>query len=295
MKLLAGSSHTKLGQELAKILGISIVKTELGQFANGEKRVWIQDDLHGQDVVVLQSLCSPVDENLVELLLLVDALDRSGARNIRLVVPWLGYSLQDKVFRKGEPIAAKVVCDVISNMRVERIFLLDLHNSSLPGFFSVPTEQLSAQELFVEYVKKTLDLKNTIVTSPDFGGLKRAREFSQALDLKLTSIDKTRDLNSGETQSKELHGDVEDKDVLIFDDVINTGSTISSSAKLLKKQGAKNVYFFATHGIFANGFESLDLSLINKIIVTNSIPQSTSHPKLEVLSIADTIAESLKT
>ena len=151
------------------------MKTEITKFANGEKRIWIKENVSGSDVVLIQSLSYPVDENIIELLLLIDALERAGAKDVHLIIPWLGYSLQDKVFRPGEAIAAKVVANLISNSNVKRVYLLDVHNTSIPGFFSIPTSHLTAMDIFVTYVKNNFAGSDLIVASPDFGGLKRAQ------------------------------------------------------------------------------------------------------------------------
>ncbi len=294
MHIVSGSSHPQLAQALAEQLNVPLVESDLTRFANGEKRVWIKENLHGQNVTIVQSLCSPVDENLVELLLIVDALDRMGARNISIVIPWMGYSLQDKVFRDGEPIAAKVVAGVISHQRVERVFLLDLHNTSIPGFFSVPTQHLSALPLFVDYAKNNLALSNCVVTSPDFGGLKRARSLAHALDVPLASIDKNRNIETGEISTVALQGEVSGRTVLVFDDVINTGGTVTQSAQLLKEHGAKEVLFCVTHGLFAAGLDFITSSQVDKVVVTNSIPQTAGSPKLEVLDISSCLAKDLQ-
>jgi ribose-phosphate pyrophosphokinase len=277
MKIISGSSNRPLAEGIAKLFGTQLVDVDLSYFANGEKRVWIKEPVRGQNVVLVQSLSAPADEHTIELLLLVDALERMGARHINLVMPWMGYSLQDKVFREGEPIAAKVIADLISNSYIKRAFLLDLHNSSTPGFFSIPTQHLSAMNLFMEYVKTTFDMSRVVVASPDFGGLKRSRVFAEKLNVELVKIDKHRDLNSGEVSAMDVAGDVHGKIAIVFDDVINSGSTVVSAAEILKERGAAEVHFAAVHGLFANdGQKRIQDSQANSVIVTNSIPQPPS-------------------
>jgi ribose-phosphate pyrophosphokinase len=293
MKIISGSSNVQLASSIARHLELDLVEVEIGRFANGEKRVWIKEEIKGHNIILVQSFSEPTDEHIVEFLLLADALERSGARHVNLVIPWMGYSLQDKVFRDGEPIAAKVIANLVSNAYVKRAFLLDLHNSSTPGFFSLPTQHLSAMPIFLDYAKKTFEMANTVVASPDFGGLKRARTFAERLGVELTNIDKHRNLHTGEVKAMGLHGDVEGKIVLIFDDLINSGSTVVSAAQILKDNGAKEVHFFASHGIFANnGHQRVENSLIDSVVVTNSIAQDSTQ-KLKVLDIGQTFADAL--
>lgn len=294
MKIVSGSSNRPLAQAIAASLNLPVIDVDISKFPNGEKRIWLKEPVRGENIILVQSLSNPTDENIVELLLMVDALERAGARHVNAVIPWMGYSIQDKVFREGEPLAAKVIASLISHGYIKRVFLLDLHNSSIPGFFSIPTHHLSAIQLFIDYVKKNFDLKDCIVASPDFGGLKRARLFASALGLELTNIDKLRDLDTGKVEAKDLHGDVTGKEVLVFDDFINSGSTVESSAALLKENGAKAVHFFATHGIFANnGQERVQNSQIDTVVVTNSIPQLTKAEKLKVVDVTPIFAEAL--
>ncbi len=285
-----------LAKGIADQLHVPFGKVDISYFANGEKRIWVTEPVKGENVVLVQSFSSPADEHIVEFLLLSDALERMGARHINAVIPWMGYSLQDKVFREGEPIAAKVVANMISSTYTKRVFLLDLHNSSTPGFFSVPTQHLSATDLFIEYVQKTFGLENIAVASPDFGGLKRARTFAEKLSVPLVNIDKSRNLHTGEAKALGLSGDVKGKTVLIFDDVINSGSTIVETAEIVKEHGAKSVHFLATHGIFANhGAQRVQDSLVDSVVVTNSIPQSGRFDKIKVIDASKVFAEALTT
>lgn len=306
MNIIAGSSNPTLAQEILAALqhidpSSQLISSEITKFANDEKRVYITDEnkVRGQKICLVQSFSAPVDEHVLETLLLVDALERLGAKELTLVIPWMGYSLQDKVFREGEAIAAKVVANVLSNTFIDRIFLLDLHNPSIPGFFSVPTYHLSAKQLFIEELERTGQLEEAVVVSPDFGGLKRARAFAQAIDAPLLNIDKSRDLRTGQVTAHALHGGaVADKNVLIFDDVIVSGGTVAESANLLKKEGAKRVTFIATHGIFCNdGLETIEQSQIDQLLVSNSIAQSSTRlaqtHKTNYLSLGKLFAQGL--
>lgn len=296
MKIVAGSSNLPLAQSIAQQLNLPVIDVEIGRFSDGEKRVWIKESVKGENIILVQSFSEPTDEYIMEFLLLADALERSAARHVNLVLPWMGYSRQDKVFREGEPIAAKVVANLVSNAYIKRVFLLDLHNSSTPGFFSIPTQHLFAQSLFVEYVKKNFDMSNFVVASPDFGGLKRARVFADQLGLDLVNIDKHRNLSTGETSAYGLHGEVNGKSVLVYDDMIGTGSTVLTATDILKKEGAKEVHFLATHGLFSqNGVEKLASSDVDSVIVTNSINQVSQNQKIQVLDVAPLFANALQT
>lgn len=296
MKIICGSSNPQLAQHIAQHMSLDMVDVEISHFANGEKRVWIKDSVKGENIIVVQSFSQPVDEQIMEFLLMVDALERGGARHINAVIPWLGYSLQDKVFREGEPIAAKVIADLVSNAYVKRGFLLDLHNSSTPGFFSIPVQHISAMELFVQYCEEHFDLKNAIVASPDFGGLKRSKVFSEKLGLDLIKIDKYRNLQTGEIVEMGVNGDVAGKTVILFDDIINSGSTVVNAAEVLKEQGASQVHFLSTHGIFADsGLERIEHSPADSVVVTNSIAHQHKPENLKVIDVAGLFAEALST
>ena len=275
MKVIAGSSNPKLASNIANSLGAEVINVELSKFSNDETRIIINDpdqSLRGESVVLVQSFSQPVDQRIIEFLLITDSLERLGVKNINFVNPWMGYSFQDKVFRKGEPIAAKVVADLISRSAVKRVYLLDLHNSSIPGFFSIPTHHLSALKLFADFCQQKIDLKKAVVVSPDFGGLKRARVFADHLGLELTEIDKRRDFKTGQVTVENVHGNVDQKIVLIFDDAILSGGTVIEASKILKKKGATKIYFFATHGLFVKeAVTQLENSSVDHIVITNTL------------------------
>lgn len=277
MKVLSGSSNPALAQKIAAQFDAELIQVDVTKFANDEKRLKILAPVHGEDMVVIQSFSAPVDEHIIELLLLTDALERMGVKQINVIIPWYGYSLQDKVFHDGEPLSAKVIANLVSNSYIHRVFLLDVHNTSIAGFFSVPTHHLSALPLFTDYVKQNFDLKQTIVASPDFGGLKRAAQLAKSLHLDLVNIEKSRNLRTGKIIKMELHGNVKDKVVLVFDDVIVSGGTLIEATETLQKAGAKEIHFLATHGLLVNDSKNkLQNSPLDSVVITNSI----HHPKL---------------
>lgn len=296
MKLISGSSNPKLAQKIANQLNVDLAETEISRFSNGEKRVWIKDNLRGENVALIQSFVNPVDETIMETMLLIDALERLGVRHVSLTIPWMGYSLQDKVFRLGEPISAKVIAKMISNAYVKRALLMDLHNDSIPAFFDIPTNYLSAMGIFIKFIQDNFDLDQTVIGSPDFGGLKRARTLAKKLNLDLVNIDKTRDLKTGEVRAVELHGNVADKTVVILDDVIVSGGTVVESADLLKQNGAKQVIFLASHGLFTQGTSDMEQSQVDQVVITNSIDHpnlDSANSKFKVLDVSSVFADNL--
>lgn len=296
MRILSGSSNEPLAQKIAEKLKTTLVPVEISTFPNGEKRVWISDSVKGETIAIVQSFSGNVDSEIIEFLLLADALERGGARHVHAIIPWMGYSLQDKVFRAGEPIAAKVVANLVSTAFIKRVQLLDLHNTSIPGFFSIPTQHLSALELFVKYSQDTFDLQKAVVVSPDFGGLKRARVFADSLNLELANIDKTRHLETGIVTPQKISGEVEGKTCLVFDDVINTGSTVKQVAQFLKEHGASNVHFIVTHGLFAGpALSEISDDAIDSIVISNSILHQSPPEKINTIDVSILFSDALNT
>lgn len=295
MRILSGTSNPELTAKIAQQLNIPLVETEISAFANGEKRVWIKEKLDGQDVVVVQSFSDPVDQEIMEFLLMLDALERMGARDVHAIIPWMGYSLQDKVFRPGEAIAAKVVAKLVSHAYVKRVYLIDVHNTSIPGFFDVPCTHLSAIELFAAKVRERFTIDEIVVASPDFGGLKRARQFANMFDVPLVNIDKHRDLKTGKVTAVGLHGRVTGKIVVLFDDVILSGGTVIEAGDMLKEEGAKEAHFFATHGLFTGeALSLLEASSIDSVTVANTIAHHNLPKKIESLDMAPMLAKTLE-
>lgn len=296
MKIFSGSSNQPLAEKIAKALKTDLAKVDLSSFANGECRVWVKEDVIGKNCVVVQSFSAPPDKMIIEFLLIVDALVRVGAGKIFCIIPWFGYSLQDKVFRSGEPIAAKIIAKIISLSGVSRVFTVDLHSESVTGFFDIPVMHYSARDLFVQYIKKNIS-NNSVVVSPDFGGMKRSRLFAKDLNLDLVNINKERDRNTGELTICGISDSIKDKTCLIFEDLINSGRTVASTAKLLRKEGAKKIYFFATHNLFLKeAYETLEKSPVDQVIITDSnySAQQNQWRKLKIISLAPMFAEGIK-
>lgn len=294
MKIVSGSSNPALAQNIADQLKTTVIPCDISKFANGESRIKVGLEAKGQDILLIQSFSVPVDEHIIETLLIADALERLGARSVQLFVPWFGYSFQDKVFLPGQPLSAKVIARIIESAYIQKVYLLDLHNISIPGFFSIPTYHLTVMDTFVGHVKKHFDLSDAVVASPDYGGLKRARSFANELKLDLASVEKHRDLQTGEVTTAKLEGDVKGKTVFIFDDAILSGATTIEVSKILKEHGAKAVHFFATHGVFTGQApHNLVDSPVDSVIITNSIARENIPEKIQVLDVSKTLVENL--
>jgi ribose-phosphate pyrophosphokinase len=297
MKIFSGSSNQSLSDKIAKALKIKPGKIELSKFPNGECRVWVRDEVVGETCVVVQSFSQPANDFIIEFLLITDALYRAGAVKIVAVIPWMGYSPQDKVFRPGEPLSAKVVGSIISHAKVSRILTFDIHNDSIPGFFSKPLVQLSGDQLFCGAIKKIVDHKKAVVVSPDFGAIKRSRHFADKLDLDHVIIDKRRDRATGQITIDGISGSVKGFTCLIFDDFISTGQTAIMTAAKLKEWGAVKVVFSATHYFDIAGVsDKLQDSQLDTILISDTIAirDRLKYPKIKVLSTANIIANNLK-
>ncbi len=308
MQIFSGSSNKELADRIAKILGGEIGKVESSLFENGERRVRVEANGKGS-AALIQSLSEPVDSHLIEFCLLSDALNRSGFTNITGVVPWLGYSKQDKVFRPGEPLSAKVIAQIIQTTKIKKLITFDLHNRAITGFFDIPVVELSAKPTFLEYFEekvkseKVKGISEFVVVAPDEGAVKSSAYFARELNLPIAYMDKRRDLNTGKVEVVSMSGEVKGKHVIIVDDMIVTGSTMMESAKYLKKQGAKSVSVAATHHLYIDGVqEKLEKSEIDEIVVTDTVAQSATSQKskviksvkLKVLSVDQMIVDELQ-
>jgi len=293
MQIFAGNSNRELAKEIAELLGVKLGAIELSQFANGETRIRVIEEKIEKKVIVVQSLSIPTNEYLVEFCLICDALRRSGAREITAVIPWMGYGKQDKVFRPGEPLSAKVVAQIIQSANPTSIITVDLHNRATLGFFDIPIVELTAKPLLLNYFEKF----EGIVVAPDEGSIKGSREFAEKLGLEVVYLEKIRDRDSGAVVIKGMNGSVTGREVLIVDDNIFTGETLIKSAEYLKKQGAKTIRVGATHYLNIPGVaEKLKKSEINEIVVSDTVKCDTINKsdKLKVLSVGGIIVDELR-
>src|SRR3989344_3822788 len=289
-----GSSHQNLAKRLAQELKTRVGKIELTRFSNDEARVWINELSPGREAVLVQSLSAPTDQNLVEFCLIADALNRLGVKKIIAVIPWLGYSKQDKVFRSGEPLSVKVIAKMLQVVPLDKVITFDLHNLAIPGFFEVPVVNLSGRKVFRELMMKRITAK-TVIAAVDAGSVKSSERFSEDLGgVPLVYMNKIRDLVTGKVVYKSISEPVEGKTVLIKDDLISTGNTLVEAAKFLKQNGAETIDVCATHHLYVPGAqEKLDASPVNQIMVTDTVESRSKSKKLKVVSVAKMLADEI--
>lgn len=293
-RIFSGSSCPKLAKRISQKSKIPQGVIEIGRFSDGEIDVFVKGDVNNSNVFIIQSNSTPVNDNIIELSLIADALKRSGAQKITAVIPYFGYSRKEKQSRPGEPISAKVIADLIVASGINKVICLDLHADSIVGFFNVPVIYLTALQVLADRVKKEKYI-NTIVVSPDVGGVKRARNFANILNAPLVVIEKHRDKGiRDKVEILSMSGEIKGDTAIIIDDVISTGSTIIKSANALIQKGVKRVIVCATHGVLVkDAVSNLEKSSIDKIFVTDSIEQEIKSEKIEVVSISSLIAKTL--
>lgn len=296
--LFSGSSNISLAQTVAKTLGIPLGGVDLARFADGEIRPWIQEDVRDKTVFVLQSFSYDMDDHIMELCLMGDAIRRSAPKTMIAVIPYMGYARQDKQHRSGEPVSARVIAKFLEVSKFSEVITVDLHNDAIVGFFQVPVTHLSALPVLAGEIKK-LNLKNMLVVSPDVGGVKRARNLAYQLDVAMVVMEKKRYIDRHDkSENYQIIGDVSGKDAIVIDDVISTGGTIATSAKALKDAGAVSVTVGATHPVLAgNAVEKLSTSPIDHLIITDTIavPKEKQLKNLHVTSVAPLISDAIAT
>ena len=297
MKILSGTSNIRLSREIAKQLKLKLVNTNIKRFSDGEIYVEINENIRGNSNFVVQSSCTPANHNLMELLICIDALRRSSAKNITAVIPYFGYPRQDRKVVPRTAISAKLVSNLITNSGANRILTLDLHAGQIQGFFDIPVDNLFATPIFARHIKRKIRGNNLICVSPDVGGVERTRALGRRINSGIAIIDKRRPA-PGKSEVMNIVGSVKGKICFIVDDIIDSGGTIVNAAKVLKEKGAKDVYVYATHAVLSgDAVEKLKKSSIKKLIITDSIDNShkiKKIPKIEVLSIASMMAEAIK-
>ncbi len=291
--IFSGNANRPLAEKIAAYLGVTLGDCDVGRFPDGEIRVKIHSDVRGADVFVIQSTCTPVNDHLMEVLIMVDAIKRASARRITTVIPYFGYSRQDRKDEGRVPITAKLAANLLQAAGVDRVVAMDLHAAQIQGFFDIPVDHLYASRVFTKYARKLELGPNLVVASPDAGGMKMAWGYTKRLDAFLAVIEKRR--VSGEAvEVGFVIGDVKDKNVIIVDDIISTGGSVAAAASLLKEKGARNVYVMATHAVFCGrAVEKLRDAPLTEIIVTDTIPVSAPIDRLRVLSVAELLGEAL--
>ncbi len=292
LKLIAGNANPKLAQEIAKKMGIELSPATIGRFSDGEIQVKIADSVRGADCYVIQPTCAPVNENIMELLVIADALKRASARRITAVIPYYGYARQDRKAEPRVPITSKLVANLITASGIDRVLTVDLHARQIQGFFDIPVDHLYARPVLFQYFKD-LNLDNPIVVSPDAGGVERARAFAKLLNADLAIVDKRRP-RPNEAAIMNIIGDVKGRNAIILDDMIDTGGTLTKVADAIKNAGAIKVYAAASHGVLSGqAIEKIQKSSLEEVVITNSITHDTDLPKIKVLSIASLLAEAI--
>lgn len=296
MKIFSGSSNIALAQEVVEYLGLGLGKCVLEQFSDGEIHFYIDENVRGEDVFVIQTGAQERNFHLMELFIMIDALKRSSADRITAVVPYYSYARQDWKDRPRVPLSARLVADLLEAAGARRILTMDLHSPQIQGFFSVPVDNLMAQGVFAKYVEK-LELENLSVISPDAGGVGRAKWFAKLLNADLGIIDKRRP-EPNVAQVFNVIGDVKDRNVVILDDMVDTAGTLVQSAEALKREGALKVYAACTHAVLSGkALERINGSILEKLIVTNTIPvpaEFNAADKIEVLSVAELFGEAIR-
>jgi len=295
IKVLNCNANKDLAKDIAFNLGIPVGDAQVSTFSNGEIGVSINESIRGADVFVVQSTCTPVNDNLMELLIMIDALKRASAGRINAVMPFYGYARQDRKSKSREPITAKLVANLIEAAGADRVITMDLHAPQIQGFFDIPVDHLYAAPLIVNYfINKKLD--DIVVVSPDVGGVTRARSLATKLDAPLAIIDKRRP-KPNVSEVMNIIGDIENKNCIIIDDMVDTAGTLVNAGKVLKDMGARDIYVACTHPVLSGpAFERIRDSVIKELIVTNTIPLPAGKPvdKIKVLSVAPLFAEAIK-
>ena len=297
LKLFSGSSNRRLAEEVAATLGITLGDATLSTFSDGEIMIRINENVRGSDVFVIQSTCVPVNDHIIELLLMVDALKRASAGRITAVIPYYGYARQDRKVQPRVPISAKMVADLINAVGTNRVLTVDLHAGQIQGFFNIPVDNLYAASVLLDYMKKKFDHRNLVIVSPDAGGVERARAFAKRLDCSIAIVDKRRE-KANECEIMNVIGDVKGMDALLLDDMVDTAGTLAQAASALKSQGARMVSAACTHAVLSGpAVDRINASPMEELIVTNTIPLNSKTEqcrKLTVLSIADLLGEAIK-
>jgi ribose-phosphate pyrophosphokinase len=296
LKVFSGSAHPELTREIAEFLGVKPGQSRLKRFPDSEVSFQIDENIRGTDVFVVQPTCTPVDQHIIELLIMIDAFKRSSAARITAVLPYFGYARQDRKDKPRVPISAKLVANILSAAGTNRVLTMDLHKAQIQGFFDIPVDHLFAAPVIIDYLAR-LDYPRLTLVSPDAGGAERARAYAKRLDAGLAIIDKRRS-DDGTAEVMNVIGDVEGQTCILQDDIIDTAGTITKGANALKANGAERVFACAVHGVLSGpAIERIEKSPIDKLIVTNTIPLSPAAAKcskIVVLSVARLLGQAIK-
>ncbi len=292
-KLFSGTANQEFSKSVAKYLSIPLSEATINRFSDGEINVQISESVRGRDVFIIQSTCAPANANLMELLIMTDALRRSSANSITAIVPYFGYARQDRKAAPRVPITAKLVANLFETAGIDRVVTVDLHAGQIQGFFDIPVDNLYGSIIFKDYLQRK-NLKNPIIASPDIGGVARARSFAKQLDLDIIIIDKRRE-KANESEVMNIIGSVKSKDVILIDDMIDTAGTIVKAAKALKDNGANSTMAFCTHPVLSGpAYERIEKGELDELVVTDTIPLTQESKKIKVLSVAHLFSEVIR-
>jgi len=297
LKIITGNSNPELAREIVSNLDKELTEASVDRFPDGEVHVHVQETVRGASVFVIQSISPPANDNLMELLLIIDALKRASANQIAAVIPYYGYARQDRKQTGRVPISAKLVANIISTAGADRILTVDLHAGQIQGFFDIPVDNLRGDPVLANTLKDEISSEDGVVVSPDVGGAKRARKVSQKLNMPLAIVEKKRDSEDGGVEILNLIGDVENKRCLMVDDIVSTAGTLTEVAEILEERGASHVEAICTHGIFAeDALESIEKSPINSVTVTNTIHNEAARKAdfIKYISVGDLFARTIK-
>ena len=293
LRIFSGNANLPLAQKICEHLNIELGKPHVERFADGEVDVQILESVRAHDCYIIQPTCPPVNENLMELLIMIDAFKRASAGKITAVIPYFGYARADRKSSPRVPITAKLASNLITEAGADRIMAIDLHAGQIQGFFDIPVDHLRARKVFLDYFQN-FKREDLVVISPDVGGVERARKFAAKMDAGLVIIDKRRP-KPNEAVVYNVIGDVKDKVCIIFDDIVDTAGTLTTVANKIKEQGAREVYAACAHGLLSrNALERIDQSAIKKLIITDSLPVRDLGPKVETLSVAHILADAIQ-
>lgn len=294
--IFSGNSNPALSKKICDYLGVPLGGEKVKRFSDGEIQIEIDENVRRRDVFIVQSTCAPVNENLVELLLMIDAMKRASATLITAVIPYYGYARQDKKVAPRVPISAKLVADLLQVAGATRVITMDLHAGQIQGFFNIPVDNLFAAAVLIEYIKENFNDNNLVIVSPDAGGVERARAFAKRLNAQLAIVDKRRDAPN-EAKAMAVIGDVTDKVVVILDDMVDTAGTLTEAAEAIMKQGAKEIHASCAHPVLSGpAVERIAKSALKTVIVTDTIPledNAKACDKIKVLSIAPLVGEAI--
>lgn len=291
--LVAGTANPDFAQKVADSLGKELAEVEVKRFSDGEINVNITESVRGKDVFIIQPTSAPANDNLMEILIIVDALKRSSAGTINAVIPYFGYARQDRKAAPRVPITAKLVADMLETAGVQRVITVDLHAAQIQGFFNIPVDHLVGASLFVKYIQDK-KLANPIIASPDVGGVARARSYAEKLGYDLVIVDKKRE-KANESEVMNIIGEVEGRDVIILDDMVDTAGTLTKAADVLKARGATSVMACCTHGVLSGpAYDRITNSSLDELVITDTIPQKTPHDKITMLTASEITAKTIK-